>query len=365
MKVMPVRDLLIVGAGPTGLSAAIAAKQHGLDYQVIEQGALVNSIYNFPPQMVFFTTPELLEIGGLPFVSPYDKPTRAEALRYYRRVVDVFDLQIAFEEKVLSVARETDDEAEGPLFALETRSALGVRRVRLGRHVALAIGYYDHPVLLGVPGEDLPHVRHYYGEPHPYYRQRVVIVGGGNSAAEAALELHRAGAHVTLVHRSPELKSTIKYWVKPDIENRIKEGSVGARFNTCVTEIRPTSVIVTPTALTRGRESTLEAEGREGSVTDERGWGPASVGNEEIPADAVFLLTGYHPDYALLTGAGVTLDDRGVPAHDPETFETNVPGLFVAGGTIAGRDTAPIFIENGRFHGEKIVETIARRQSDT
>ena len=354
MKVMPVRDLLIVGAGPTGLSAAIAAKQHGLDYQVIEQGALVNSIYNFPPQMVFFTTPELLEIGGLPFVSPYDKPTRAEALRYYRRVVDVFDLQIAFEEKVLSVARETDDEAEGPLFALETRSALGVRRVRLGRHVALAIGYYDHPVLLGVPGENLPHVRHYYGEPHPYYRQRVVIVGGGNSAAEAALELHRAGAHVTLVHRSPELKSTIKYWVKPDIENRIKEGSVAARFNTCVTEIRPTSVIVTPTALTRGRESTLEAEGREGSVE-----------NEEIPADAVFLLTGYHPDYALLTGAGVTLDDRGVPAHDPETFETNVPGLFVAGGTIAGRDTAPIFIENGRFHGEKIVEAIARRQSDT
>src|SRR5476649_2657893 len=169
---MSVRDLIIVGAGPTGLSAAIAAKRESLDYQVIEQGALVNSIYNFPPQMVFFTTPELLEIGGVPFVSPYEKPTRAEALRYYRKIVDVFDLQIAFEERVLSIARETDDEAEGPVFALETRTALGVRRVRLARHVLLAIGYYDHPVLLGIPGEDLPHVHHYYGEPHPYYRHR-------------------------------------------------------------------------------------------------------------------------------------------------------------------------------------------------
>ena len=362
---MPVRDLIIVGAGPSGLSAAIAAKQHGLDYQVIEQGVLVNSIYHFPPQMVFFTTPELLEIGGLPFVSPYEKPTRAEALRYYRKVVDAFDLQISFEEQVLSVKRESDIEADGPVFAVETRSTRGVRRVRHGRNVALAIGYYDHPVMLGIPGEDLPHVHHYYGEPHPYYRQRVVIVGGGNSAAESALELHRAGAHVTLVHRWPELKSTIKYWVKPDIENRIKEGSVAARFNTCVAEIRPTSVIVTPTAFTRGRESTLEAEGRESSVTDERGWDPASVEKEEIAADAVFLLTGYHPDYALLTSAGVTLDDRGVPSHDSETFETNVPGLFVAGGTIAGKDTAPIFIENGRFHGERIVDAIVRRAGAT
>jgi thioredoxin reductase (NADPH) len=347
---MPVRDLIIVGAGPSGLSAAIAAKQHDLDYQVIEQGVLVNSIYRFPPQMVFFTTPELLEIGGLPFVSPYEKPTRAEALRYYRKVVDTFDLQISFDEKVLSLARETPDArdapAEGPIFEIETRTTLGVRRVRLARHVALAIGYYDHPVRLGVPGEDLPHVHHYYAEPHPHYRQRVVIVGGGNSAAESALELHRAGAHVTLVHRWPELKSTIKYWVKPDIENRIKEGSIAARFNTCVTEIRPTSVVVTPAAVASGEQ--------EGGARE-----------EEIAADAVYLLTGYHPDYALLTNAGVTLDDRGVPAHDPETFETNVPGLFVAGGTIAGRDTAPIFIENGRFHGEKIVDAIARRASVT
>ncbi len=351
---MPLRDLLIVGAGPSGLSAAIAAKQHGIDYQVIEQGALVNAIYHFPPQMVFFTTPELLEIGGLPFVSPYEKPTRAEALRYYRKVVDTFDLQIAFEEQVLSIAREDAGDAEGPVFAVETRSAHGVRRVRHGRSVILAIGYYDHPNLLGVPGEDLPHVHHYYGEPHPYYRRRVVIVGAGNSAAESALELFRAGAHVTIVHRGPELKASIKYWVRPDIENRIKEGSVAARFNTCLAEIRPSSVIVESGGPARPGESGASAAsgGSDGS---------GRSGRQELPADAVFLLTGYHADHELLAGAGVTLDARGVPAYDPETFETNVPGLFVAGGVIAGKDTAPIFIENGRFHGERIIECIARR----
>jgi len=382
---MPVRDLIIVGAGPSGLSAAIASKQRGLDYQVIEQGALVNSIYHFPPQMVFFTTPELLEIGGLPFVSPYEKPTRAEALRYYRKVVDAYDLQITFDETVLSVALEPEeprDRQDKVLFAVETRSTHGVRRVRHARNVVLAVGYYDHPNLLGVPGEDLPHVHHYYGESHPYYRQRVVVVGGGNSAAESGLELHRAGAHVTLVHRWSELKSTIKYWVKPDIENRIKEGSIAARFNTCVTEIRPTSIIVT-----RGRESTLEAEGErsaasargwgparsnesqstleaegERSAASARGWGPARSQEEELPADTVFLLTGYHPDYDLLMRAGVSLNDRGVPAYDADTFETNVGGLFVAGGVISGKDTAPIFIENGRFHGEKIVEVISARR---
>jgi thioredoxin reductase (NADPH) len=329
---MAVRDLIIVGAGPSGLSAAIAAKQHGLDYQVLEQGTLVNSIHRFPPQMVFFTTPELLEIGGMPFVSPYEKPTRLEALRYYRRIVDAFDLQIAFHEKVMSVERE--EEKDFAIFAVETLTDRGVRRVRHARHVLFAIGYYDHPNLMDVPGEELPHVHHYYSEPHPHYRQRVVIVGGGNSAAESALELYRAGAHVTLVHRRSELKSTIKYWVKPDIENRIKEGSVAARFNTCVKEIRPTSVIVRSNA---------------------------SGEDEELPADAVYLLTGYRADNDLLVRAGIRLDDRQAPVHDAETFETNVPGIFVAGGAIAGVDTGTIFIENGRFHGERIVAAIAER----
>jgi thioredoxin reductase (NADPH) len=325
---MSVRDLIIVGAGPSGLSAAIAARQRDLDYQVLEQGVLVNSIYRFPPQMVFFTTPELLEIGGLPFVSPYEKPTRAEALNYYRKVVEKYDLRIAYGETVLSVHREDD------VFALETKTTRGVRRARHAQNVLLAIGYYDHPNLIGVPGEDLPHVHHYYTEPHAYFRQRVVIVGGGNSAAEAALECFRAGAHVTLVHRHPELKSTIKYWVKPDIENRIKEGSVVPRFNTCVTEIKPASVVVR----TAGSDN-----------------------DDELPADTVLLLTGYRSDSNLIRAAGVHLNERCVPTLNPETFETNVPGLFLAGGAVTGNDTSNIFIENGRFHGEKIVQVIGER----
>jgi thioredoxin reductase (NADPH) len=338
---MSVRDVLIIGAGPSGLSAAIAAKQRGLDYQVLEQGVLVNSIFRFPPQMVFFTTPELLEIGGLPFVSPYDKPTRAEALKYYRKVVDTYDLQITFDETVLSVERE--DEGGERVFAIETRSGRGVRRVRLAHSVIMAIGYYDRPVMIDVPGEDLPHVRHYYSEPHPHYRQRVVIVGGGNSAAESALEMFRAGAHVTVVHRAPTLKSTIKYWVRPDIENRIKEGSIVGKLGMIVKEIRPTSIIL---------QRCADAAG---GTTD-----PSSA-EEELPADAVYLLTGYRADTDLLMRAGVTLNERQAPVFDPQTFETNVPGLFVAGGAIAGVDTGTIFIENGRFHGEKIIEVIAAR----
>ena len=358
------RDVIIVGGGPSGLAAAIHAKQQGLDYQVLEQGVLVNSIYRFPPQMVFFTTPELLEIGDVPLVSPYDKPTRPEALRYYRKVMDKFDLHVAFHETVLSVERDEESpapvEARAPrepheprapgepaeprepreplttVFAVETRSDRGVRRVRHARAVIFAIGYYDHPVMLNVPGEDLPHVHHYYREAHPYYRHRVVIVGGGNSAAEAALELHRAGAFVTMIHRSAELKSTIKYWVRPDIENRIKEGSIAARFNTRVKEIRPTSLVV----------RTVDDGGQ---------------AEDEVPADAVFLLTGYRADTDLMCRAGIRLTDREGPIYDPETFETNVPGLFVAGGAIAGVDTGTIFIENGRFHGKKIVEVIASR----
>jgi thioredoxin reductase (NADPH) len=329
---MHIHDLLVVGAGPAGLATAIAAKQRQLDYHVLEKGILVNSIYRFPRHMVFFTTPDLLEIGGLPLVSPYEKPTRLEALRYYRRVVDAFELEISYGETVLDVLPEAE-QIDGRVFAVETRSERGVRRVRHARHVVLAIGYYDHANLINVPGEDLPHVSHYYEEAHPYYLRRVVVVGGGNSAAETALELYRAGAKVTLVHRHPELKPTIKYWVRPDIDNRIKEGSVAARFSTHVVEIRPTEVV-------------LE--------------GPA--GREELPADSVLLLTGYHADTDLLIRAGVQCDEVSFkPALDPITFETNVPGLFLAGGVVSGRDTSGIFIENGRFHGEAIVKTINER----
>lgn len=374
---MPVRDLIIVGAGPSGLAAAIAARQHGLDYQVLEQGVLVNSIFHFPPQMVFFTTPELLEIGGMPFVSPYDKPTRGEALRYYRKVVDAYDLQIAFGEKVIAIRRV--EESGDTIFEIETRSEQGVRRVRLARFVVMAIGYYDHPNRLGIPGEDLPHVSHYYREAHAHYRQRVVVVGGGNSAAEAALELYRTGAYVTLVHRRPQLKPTIKYWVRPDIENRIKEGSIAARFGVMISEIRPTSVVVhaVPARDPAAERAQIERETAAdrdaatravpaGAIPDlDEAQGSASVESsiDEMPADFVYLLTGYRADADLLCRAGVMLNDRQAPVHDPTTFETNVPGLFVAGGTIAGVDTGTVFIENGRFHGVRIVETIAARMT--
>ena len=368
---MPVRDVIIIGAGPSGLSAAIAAKKHDLDYVVLEQGVLVNSIFRFPPQMVFFTTPELLEIGGLPFVSPFDKPTRAEALSYYRKVVDTYQLQIAFEEKVTAIDREEESPGEEQVFAVETLSSRGVRRIRHARAVVLAIGYYDRPVRLGIPGEDLPHVRHYYGEPHPYYGRRVVVVGGGNSAAEASLEMFRAGAHVTLVHRRAELKPSIKYWVKPDIENRLKAGSIAARFGSAIREIRPTTVVIGPSGaaveeVDQGAPP-LPADSF-GAVEGVQAHGAAPVRplqsrEEEIPADAVFLLTGYRADRELLARAGVALDERDAPVHDRETFETNVPGLFVAGGAIAGIDTGTVFIENGRFHGEKIIDALARRLS--
>jgi thioredoxin reductase (NADPH) len=222
------------------------------------------------------------------------------------------------------------------VFAVTTTTPRGVTRVREARAVVLAIGYYDIPNRLDVPGEDLPHVNHYYTDAHPYYRQRVVVVGGKNSAAEACLELFRAGAYPTLVHRHAELGSTIKYWVRPDIENRIKEGSVKARFDSHVVEVTPTAVVVD---------------------------GPA--GREELPAEGVFLLTGYRPDVELMRRAGVACDAETLaPQMDPDTFETNVPGLFVAGGAVAGRHTGNIFIENGRFHGEKIIAALAQRLGD-
>ncbi len=325
---MSLQDVIIVGAGPAGMAAAIAARRHHLDYVVLEKGVLVNSIYHFPTHMVFFTTPELLEIGGLPFVSPFDKPTRLEALRYYRRVADLEQLRIEMNVAVCAIGR--DDEAGGFVVETEGESGRGVRRARA---VVLAIGYYDHPNVLGIPGEDLPHVSHYYREAHPFYRKRVVIVGGANSAAEAALELYRAGAHVTVVHRRATFNPSIKYWVLPDLENRIREGSIAARLDTRIIEIRPGEVV-------------LEHEGA----------------LDALAIDHVFLLTGYRTDADLLRRSGVDLDPcTWMPAYGPETFETNVPNLFLAGGVISGTNEVPVFIENGRFHGERAIAVIAER----
>ncbi len=322
-------DVVIVGAGPAGLAAAIAAKQRGLRYVVLEQAALVNSLLHYPTDMVFFTTPDLMEIGGLPFVSPHEKPTRQEALKYYRRAADAFALDIRFDEPVTSLTLAGD---QGFHVGSEPRGGAAV--LRTARAVIVCTGAYDLPNQLGIPGENLPHVSHFYKEPHLHYRRRVVIVGGKNSAAEAALDLYRNGAAaVTIVHRHAALGDSIKYWVKPDIENRIKEGSIGARFGTRVLAIAPSHVSVD---------------------------GPA--GREDIPADFVYLMTGYRSDTSLLRSVGAALDEtQGAPVLDEATFETSVPNLFVIGAAVAGKQSGKIFIENGRFHGEVAVKALADR----
>jgi thioredoxin reductase (NADPH) len=325
---MPAHDLIIIGAGPAGLATAIAAARAGFDYVVVEKGGLVDGVYRFPAHMVFFTTPELLEIGGLPFVTPYEKPTRLEALKYYRRVADTFQLRLALNETVTAVRRSPDGQ-----FQVESMPDRREACTRAGRAVAIATGYYGQPNLLGIPGEDLPHVFHYFSDAHVGYRKRVVVIGGKNSAAEAALEFYRAGAHVTLVHRGAALSDSIKYWVKPDVENRIAEGAITARFNTAIKAIGPDHVAL-----------------------------DSAAGPESLEADLVFLMTGYRPDETLLRAAGVTFDDEHCAAHfDPETQETAVPNLFLAGGVVSGKGTPPVFIENGRLHGERIVSTLRAR----
>jgi thioredoxin reductase (NADPH) len=337
MTTRNVLDVLVVGAGPAGLATAIAAAKNRLSCQVIEKGALVNSLLHYPTEMVFFTTPELMEIGGMPFVSPYDKPTRLEALRYYRRVTDAFQLDVVFDEKVTAISREPVADND-PTFVIDTQSATGIRRPRHARFVVIATGAYDVANHLDIPGEDLPHVSHYYTQPHPFFRKRVVIVGGKNSAAEAALDLHRAGASVTLVHRREALGDSIKYWVKPDIENRIREGSIAARFETCVVEIRPAEVVLESTRTTI---------------------------RETLDTDAVFLLTGYRSDTTLLRSAGVEINPETCgPVFNRETFETNVPRLYVAGAVVAGVRSGTVFIENGRFHGQKVIEEILHQTDD-
>ena len=321
----PVQDLIIIGAGPTGLACAIEAETRGLDYLVIDKGCIVNSIKNFPLQMTFFTTPELLEIGGLPFVTPYQKPTRLEALKYYRRVADTYRLKLHLYETVLGVDGRDGD------FQLRTETRDRQSRRYRARKIVLATGYYDIPNFLNVPGEDLPKVTHYYREAHPYYGMDVAVIGGKNSAAVAALDLYRAGARVTLIHRGSRLSSSIKYWIKPDIENRIQAGEIRARFDTTVVEIA---------------QRTLELRHRSGETVS-------------LDNDFVFAMTGYRPDLKFFHSIGVRLDpeDRR-PLIDKDSYESNVAGIYLAGVVVAGMFTNEVFIENGRFHGKVVVDHI-------
>jgi thioredoxin reductase (NADPH) len=317
-------DLICIGAGPTGLACAIEAKRAGLRPLVIDKGCLCNSLYHYPVNMVFFTTPELLEIGDLPLTSSAEKPTRTEALKYYRKCAEHYDLELRLGHLVERV------EGSDGEFSVHTRDERGIVAQFAGKKIAVATGYYDLPNPMGIPGEDLPHVSHYYTEPHPFWHRNVVVIGGKNSAAEAALDLYRNGAKVTLVHRRAELGSTIKYWVRPDIENRIKSGQIRGLFETQVNRIEEGRVVVSN-----------------------------HTGEKVLPADQVFALTGYHPDFQFLRSLGITLDPQtNKPVMDAQTHESNVPGIFVAGVVIGGNHTSEIFIENGRFHGKQIVAAL-------
>ena len=322
---METYDIVCIGAGPTGLATAIEAKRAGMRPLVIDKASLCNSIYHYPVNMVFFTTPELLEIGDLPLVCAAEKPTRVEALKYYRRAAEHYGLELRLYERVLRV------EGHDGNFTVVTQTDKGLEERYHGKKIALATGYYDLPNKLGVPGEELPHVSHYYTEPHEYWNQDVVVIGGKNSAAEAALDLFRNGARVTLVHRNKDLGATIKYWVRPDIENRIKAGQVKALFETRVKEITKDEVVT------------------------ENG-----AGERRLPTRQVFALTGYHPDYTFIESLGVRLDPESrKPALNPRTLESNVPGIHLAGVVTGGRHTGEIFIENGRLHGKQIIEGLA------
>jgi thioredoxin reductase (NADPH) len=313
-------DAIVIGAGPTGLACGIELKRRGVRVLIVDKGCVVNSLYNYPTHMTFFTTPELLEIGDIPMTSMYEKPTRTEALKYYRRVAEHYKLDVHQYERVDSI--EGDDNA----FTINTDKAFYSTR-----KVVIASGYYDVPNLLNVPGEDLPKVVHYYREPHPYWDRDVMVIGAKNSAAIAALELYWTGARVTLVHRGPEIHRHVKYWIKPNIENRIKNGEIRAYFGSTVAEIHPLSVVLdTP----------------EGRI--------------EVKNDFVFAMVGYSPDLTFLNATGITLDPTTLkPYTDPATLESTRKGVFLAGVIVAGMHTNEIFIENGRFHGRQIAEAIA------
>jgi thioredoxin reductase (NADPH) len=319
-------DVIIIGGGPIGLNCGIEAAKRNLKYLIIEKGCLVNSIFNYPTNMTFFSTSERLELGGVPFISHSDKPTRREALEYYRRVKSSWNLNL----NTYETAYEIKDSDNG--FVLSTS-----KDIYNCRYVIIASGYYDNPNLLNVPGEDLPKVKHFFDEPHPYAYHKVIVTGAGNSAVDVALELYRKDAEVTMVIRELTLKDSIKYWVKPDIENRIKEGSIKAFFNSRIKEIRKD-------------EADLETP----------------IGNLCLKNDFVFAMTGYHPDFSFIKKNGINITGTGdnqEPEFNPDTFETNRKGIFIAGVVCGGMDTGKWFIENSISHSKNIFDCIEKRNA--
>jgi len=324
-------DLLVIGAGPTGLACAIEAQRAGFTAVLVDKGCLCNSLFHYPSNMTFFTTPELLEIGNMPFSSPNQKPNRNEALEYYRKVAEHYRLDIRQYENV-----ERVEGADGN-FTVHTVDMFGRALQHRARKLVVATGYYDLPNYLDIPGEDLNKVKHYYHEPHPFYGLDVLVIGGKNSAAIAALDLWRHGAKVTLVHRGVQMHRHVKYWILPDINNRIKNGEIKAYFDSNVESITEDDVTLST---------------KDGEVT--------------LANHFVFALTGYHPDFSFIECLGVKLDEANdrCPVCDPKTLESNVPGIYLAGVIVAGERTNEIFIENGRFHGQLIAENLKEKLAD-
>jgi thioredoxin reductase (NADPH) len=320
-------DVLVIGAGPTGMACAIEAQRAGFRSVLVDKGCLCNSLFHYPSHMTFFTTSELLEIGDIPFPSPNAKPSRNEALEYYRKVAQHYQLDVRPYQRVERVS------GEDLSFTVTTRDHFDRERTYIARKVVVATGYYDLPNLMNIPGEDLPKVRHYYNDPHPYYGLDVLVIGGKNSAAIAALELWRHGARLTLVHRGPAMHRHVKYWILPDIENRIKNGEIAAHFKTSVTRIDPDTVTLS-----------------------------TPQGPLVLPNDAVLAMTGYRPDFEFLSSLGVQIEGEfRCPVCDPRTLESNISGIYLAGVIIAGDRTNEIFIENGRFHGRQIAEDLKQK----
>lgn len=319
-------DIAVVGAGPCGLGVGVAAKNQNVSCVLFDKANVVSAISRYPTHMTFFSTAEKLELGGVPFIAQGDKPNRREALRYYQRIAREFDLDVHQYEEVQRVEREAG------VFHLHTRRKDGTQATYVAHNIVIATGYLDTPVLMNIPGEELPHVKHYYKEGHPYFDTDCIVIGAGNSAVDVALDLHRWGARPTLVHFLDQLDPGVKPWILPDIMNRIKNGEIPVRWRTRVVEVRPNSVI-------------LQSED-----TQER---------SELHADFVFAMTGFRPDPRLLLSLGAHVDPQtGIPQHDPATMQTNVPGVFIAGVIAAGLNANKIFIENGREHGPKIVRAV-------